>query len=200
MLASLLTQLLGKVAEAKLMHAKACNLPMCTCCSQLCRCCMCFVVALAASHVFWFSCVVSIGVGIDTFEARCVAAVCMSRMAWWHHLITPHCSVFRPSGMAWPWSQTQTLKRGISESDRQVSHQMLILQSGAQSVASLWFPLVCHWHQLIRSHRRTPSICKDGGISKENPRRTSGMLPVKEIRNTVAFYWDASYLAPLATE
>ena len=27
MLASLLTQLLGKVAEAKLMHAKACNLP-----------------------------------------------------------------------------------------------------------------------------------------------------------------------------
>ena len=28
MLASLLTQLLGKVAEAKLMHAKAYNLPM----------------------------------------------------------------------------------------------------------------------------------------------------------------------------
>ena len=28
MLASLLTQLLGKVAEAMLMHAKACNLPV----------------------------------------------------------------------------------------------------------------------------------------------------------------------------
>ena len=30
-LASLLTQLLGKVAEAMLMHAKACNLPVFTC-------------------------------------------------------------------------------------------------------------------------------------------------------------------------
>jgi hypothetical protein len=40
MLASLLTQLLGKVAEAKLMHAKACNLPMCKCFSQFswCKC------------------------------------------------------------------------------------------------------------------------------------------------------------------
>ena len=71
MLASLLTQLLGKVAEAKLMHAKACNLPMCTCCSQLC---MWFVVALAASHVFLYSCVVSIGVDTDTFEARWVCS------------------------------------------------------------------------------------------------------------------------------
>ena len=38
-LASLLTQLLGKVAEAMLMHAKACNLPMlhviAACCSAL---------------------------------------------------------------------------------------------------------------------------------------------------------------------
>ena len=74
MLASLLTQLLGKVAEAKLMHAKACNLPMWTCCSHLCRCGMCFVVALAASHVFLVYCVVSIGVDTDTSEARWVCS------------------------------------------------------------------------------------------------------------------------------
>ena len=39
--------------------------------SLLC-CCKCFVVALAASHVFLVYCVVSIGVDTDTFEARWV--------------------------------------------------------------------------------------------------------------------------------
>ena len=51
MLTSLLTQLLGKVAEAMLKHAKACNLPLCTCFSQLCWC-MCFGGALADSLGF----------------------------------------------------------------------------------------------------------------------------------------------------
>ena len=51
MLTSLLTQLLGKVAEAMLTHAKACNLPLCMCFSQLCWC-MCFGGALADSLGF----------------------------------------------------------------------------------------------------------------------------------------------------
>ena len=51
MLTSLLTQLPGKVAEAMLTHAKACNLPLCMCFSQLCWC-MCFGGALADSLGF----------------------------------------------------------------------------------------------------------------------------------------------------
>ena len=51
MLTSLLTQLLGKVAEAMSTHAKACNPPLCKCFGHL-RWCMCFGGALADSLGF----------------------------------------------------------------------------------------------------------------------------------------------------
>ena len=84
MLATLLTQLLGKVAEAKLMHAKACNLPVCMCFSQFCWC-MCFVIALAASLVFWFSFVMPFGEDTDTLEARWVCSYLHEQ----HSFMTP---------------------------------------------------------------------------------------------------------------
>ena len=63
MLTSLLTQLLGKVAEAMLTHAKACNLPLCMCFSQLCWC-MCFGLAehlLIHLGLMWVSSLMSVG-------------------------------------------------------------------------------------------------------------------------------------------
>ena len=62
MLTSLLTQLLGKVAEAMLTHAKACNLPLRKFFSQLCWC-MCFGGEHWLIHLglMWVSCLTSVG-------------------------------------------------------------------------------------------------------------------------------------------